>query len=176
MNNSLKNLILISSSLLLISCSNSSPSSSNLNNVSPQENNSAEMQPQELPISAQAIIKGKQIDLEVAKTREQQRLGLMFRKSLEPNRGMLFSFSPPRVTRFWMRNVIIPLDLLFIQDGKIKAIIDNVPPCKSDPCPVYSSDIPIDMVIELKGGRASELGFSVDDLVEINFLDDSSQK
>jgi len=162
-------------SLLLISCSNSSPSSSNANDIPKRENDSSEMQGQELPISAFAIIKGQQIELEVTKTPQQRQLGLMFRKSLDSNRGMLFSFSPPRITRFWMKNVVIPLDMLFIQDRKIKAIANNVPPCSIDPCPVYGPDLPIDMVIELKGGRASELGLSINDLVEIKFFDDSVQ-
>ena len=174
MNNKL-NFILIFS-LLLIGCSSTSPSSSNANNLSQKENNSSEMQGQELPISAQAIIKGTKIELEVTKTPKQQQLGLMFRKSLAENRGMLFSFSPPRVTRFWMKNVLIPLDMIFIQDGKIKAIADNVPPCRVDPCPVYGPDVPIDTVIELKGGRASELDLKVNDMVEINFFDDSFEK
>jgi uncharacterized membrane protein (UPF0127 family) len=163
------------SSLLLISCSNSSQSFSNANNLPQKENNSSEMLGQELPISAQAIIKGEQIELEVTKTPQQQQLGLMFRKSLDSNRGMLFSFSPPRIPRFWMKNVVIPLDILFIQDGKIKAISHNVPPCRVDPCPVYGPDIPIDMVIELKGGRASELCLSVNDTVDISFFNDSVQ-
>jgi uncharacterized membrane protein (UPF0127 family) len=74
-----------------------------------------------------------------------------------------------------MKNVVIPLDMVFIQEGKIKAIENNVPPCTIDPCPVYGPDIPIDTVIELKGGRASELNLSINDLVEIKFFDDSQQ-
>jgi hypothetical protein len=162
--------------LLLISCSNSANFFSNANDTPQIENNSSEMQGQQLPISATAIIKGEKIELEVTKTPQQQQLGLMFRQSLEPNRGMLFSFSPARITRFWMKNVVIPLDMIFIKDGKIKAIENNVPPCRIDPCPVYGPDTPIDMVIELKGGRAAELDLSINDLVEINFFDDSQQK
>jgi uncharacterized membrane protein (UPF0127 family) len=170
-----KKLILILT-LLLISCSNSGNFFSNANDTSEIENNLSEMQGQQLPISATAILKGEEIELEVTKTPQQQQLGLMFRQSLEPNRGMLFSFSPPRITRFWMKNVVIPLDLLFIKDGKIKAIENNVPPCRIDPCPVYGPDTPIDMVIELRGGRASELNLGINDLVKINFLDESQPK
>lgn len=160
-------------SLLLISCSNSSPSSSNANNSPNLENNFSEMKGQQLPISAQAIIKGKQIELEVANTPKQQQLGLMFRQSLDSNRGMLFTFPSPRVTRFWMKNVLISLDMIFIQNGKIKAIVNDVPPCMVDPCPVYGPDVPIDTVIELKGGTASKLGLTINDNVEIKFLNNS---
>lgn len=163
-------------SLLLLSCSDSFNSFSNANETREMTNNSSEIQGQELPISATAIMGKEEIELEVTKTPEQQQIGLMFRQSLNPNRGMLFSFSPARITRFWMKNVVIPLDMIFIQEGKIKAIGNNIPPCKVDPCPVYGPDSFIDTVIELKGGRASELGLKIGDMVKIKFIDNSQTK
>jgi uncharacterized protein len=128
---------------------------------------------QMLPISAQAEIRGQRISLEVARTRQQQQMGLMYRTSLADNRGMLFPFDPPQPTSFWMKNTKIPLDMIFLRDGQVKAIFANVPPCKADPCPSYGPEntILIDQVIELRAGRAAELGLKVGDRVTIKFLD-----
>ncbi|MBZ8179318.1 MAG: DUF192 domain-containing protein [Oscillatoria sp. PMC 1051.18] len=129
---------------------------------------------QMLPVEAQAIMGGETIDLEVTKTPQQQALGLMFRESLPDNRGMLFTFNPPRPTQFWMKNVKISLDMIFVRNGEIKAIAANVPPCTSDPCPTYGTEQLIDTVIELRGGRAAELGLKAGSPVKIEFLTPST--
>ena len=157
--------------VLLISCSSIPPVSSNTNDTPEVTQPSSTMQGQQLPIAAKVIIGKEEIELEVTQTPEQQQLGLMYRNYLPKNRGMLFSFTTPRGVRFWMKNVIIPLDMIFLQDGTIKAIEANVPPCSVDPCPLYGTDIPVDQVIELPGGRAAELSLKVGDRLEIEFLD-----
>lgn len=164
--------------ILLISCSNKpiSSSNANANNNNKIEPISSKISEQKLPISALVIIGNEKIELEVAKTPEQQELGLMYRQSLDKNRGMLFSFSPARQVGFWMKNVVIPLDMVFIQNGKIKAIANNVPPCSVDPCPVYAPNTLVDTVIELKNGRAKELGLKIDDSIDIKFLDTPQEK
>jgi uncharacterized membrane protein (UPF0127 family) len=137
--------------------------------VSSSPTNSGQM----LPISAQAQMAGQRIMLEVARTPQQQAMGLMYRTSLAPDRGMLFSFDPPQPVSFWMKNTIIPLDMVFLRDGEVKAIAVNVPPCTTTPCPTYGpqSEVLIDQVIELRGGRAAELGLKVGDRVIVKFLD-----
>ena len=125
---------------------------------------------QSLPISAQVAIGSRVLGLEVAKTVEQQATGLMYRTTLADDRGMLFEFNPPQSVRFWMKNVAIPLDMIFIKDGKVKAIAAAVPPCNTNPCPTYGPGTPIDRVIEVRGGRAKELGFKVGVPVNIKFL------
>ncbi|MGK7921390.1 MAG: DUF192 domain-containing protein [Trichodesmium sp.] len=124
-------------------------------------------QGQILPITAQAQISGRIINLEVAKTLKEQALGLMYREELPDNRGMLFSFDPPRVANFWMKNCKIPLDMIFIRSGIVKAIAVNAPPCKADPCPTYGSDVPVDQVIEVRGGLTRELNLKVGDRIII---------
>ena len=128
-------------------------------------------QAQQLPIEATVVIAGEKIKLEVARSPEQQAIGLMSRSSLADNRGMLFVFDPPRLTRFWMKNVLIPLDMIFLQQGKIIAVEHDVPPCPSDPCPTYGPlrEIRIDQVLELNGGRAKALGLKVGDRLSIEF-------
>lgn len=122
---------------------------------------------QSLPISATVDIGGQTIQLEVAKTLEQKAMGLMFRPELGANRGMLFLFDPPRPVSFWMKNVLIDLDMVFLRNGKVIAIASNVPPCKAEPCPYYGPPDVIDQVIELRGGRAAELGIQTGDRLTV---------
>ncbi|MFB2939359.1 DUF192 domain-containing protein [Aerosakkonemataceae cyanobacterium BLCC-F154] len=131
----------------------------------------AQNSPQMLPISAKAqLANGEVIQLEVTRTPAEQAMGLMYRQSLPDDRGMLFSFSPPQPVSFWMKNVVIPLDMIFLQNGVVRAIATNVPPCKQDPCPTYGPNGTIDQVIELRGGRAAELGIKVGQQVKIEFF------
>lgn len=127
---------------------------------------------QYLPISAETEINGQKIQLEVARTLQEQAQGLMHRPPLPDDRGMLFPFDPPRPVQFWMKNTPSPLDMVFLRDGEIQAIVAAAPPCEADPCPTYGPETPvaIDQVLELRSGRASELGLAVGDRLEIQFL------
>jgi uncharacterized membrane protein (UPF0127 family) len=125
-------------------------------------------QGQQLPLSQQAILAdGTVLALEHAITPEQQALGLMFRTELPPQQGMLFSFRPARRVSFWMKNVAIPLDMVFLRDRAIVAIAADVLPCAAEPCPTYGPAEPVDMVIELSGGQAARLGLQVGDTVRV---------
>ena len=125
---------------------------------------------QMLPVTAQTTLGGEVIQLEVARTPQQQQMGLMYRTSLPDNRGMLFSFSPPRVVGFWMKNCKISLDMIFIRNGIIQGIQVSAPPCTAEPFPTYGPNVPVDQVIELRGGLTQELGVKPGDRVEIEFL------
>ncbi|MBY0450824.1 MAG: DUF192 domain-containing protein [Cyanobacteria bacterium] len=104
---------------------------------------------------------GVTFDLEVPQTPEAYKLGLMHRAKLPEHGGMLFRFTPPQVVHFWMKECLMPLDIVFLRDGAIQKIQASAPPCRESPCPVYSSDSPVDMVIELKAGTAQKLGLQV---------------
>lgn len=170
-------------SVLLLSCSGQvhsstpkPPSEQGQGQPSPQANSNSPAQTslgQTMPISAKAIVAGQEIQLEVAQTPQQQEMGLMYRTSLAANRGMLFPFNPPQPINFWMKNTLIPLDMVFLRNGVVQGIARNVPPCTSDPCPTYGSGT-VDQVIELRGGRAAELGLKVGDRVTIQKLDAST--
>jgi uncharacterized membrane protein (UPF0127 family) len=153
---------------LLLGCENSQLFASPDAYVLSQE--ATENKGQMLPIGAKVMIGDQVVELEVAKTSEQQSLGLMYRESLADDRGMLFGFELPRVPRFWMKNVPINLDMVFLYRGEVKAIISDAPPCTSNPCPIYGTDNLIDRVIELRGGRAAELGLKEGDRLTIEFL------
>ena len=124
-----------------------------------------------LPIAAEATIAGEIVELEVARTPTQQALGLMFRPALPDNRGMLFPFDPPRPVGFWMKNVPVSLDMIFLLEGEVKEIAANVPPCTHEPCLTYGPATPIDLVLELRAGRAAQLGLQVGDRISIRFFD-----
>jgi uncharacterized membrane protein (UPF0127 family) len=126
---------------------------------------------QVLPITAEAEIAGQMIQLEVARTPEQQARGLMYRPALPDDRGMLFPFEPPRSVRFWMENTPEPLDMVFLLNGEVKAIAANVPPCTTRPCPTYGPGTRVNQVIELRAGRAAELGLKAGDQITIRFFD-----
>jgi uncharacterized protein len=133
-------------------------------------------QPKSLPISAKALVANQVIGLEVARTPQQQAVGLMYRTDLAANRGMLFLFNPPQTVNFWMKNVQIHLDILFLKDGEIKAIAPKAPPCTTTPCPTYSSGIPVNQVLELRGGQVERLGLKIGSRITIQPLSHIPQK
>jgi len=99
--------------------------------------------------------------VEMALTEEQTSIGLMFRKSLPEGNGMVFTFQPPRPVKFWMKNTKIPLDMLFLSQGRVVHIQANAQPCVKDPCPTYGPDATIvDMVVELPAGTAQQAAIS----------------
>lgn len=102
--------------------------------------------------------------VEVAGTTEEQAKGLMFRTALGADEGMIFPMNPPRMASFWMRNTVIPLDLIFVgQDRKILNIAAQAVPY--DETPLISNGRVI-AVLELNGGRAAQLGIVPGDKVE----------
>ncbi|WP_373532390.1 DUF192 domain-containing protein [Vampirovibrio sp.] len=105
--------------------------------------------------------------LEVASTPKQTELGLMYRTVLPQNSGMLFRFAETRPVAFWMKNTRIPLDMLFVKSGKIVNIAHQAQPCHQEPCPVYPSGLPVDMVIELPGGTALKDQIKAGSLIQL---------
>jgi uncharacterized membrane protein (UPF0127 family) len=101
-------------------------------------------------------------------------MGLMYRPALPDNRGMLFPFSSPQPVKFWMKNVPVALDMVFLQNGVVQYIQAAAPPCANEPCPTYGPNVPIDTVIELRAGRAAELNLLTGDSIKIEFLNASN--
>lgn len=100
--------------------------------------------------------------VEIAATPEQQERGLMFRKSVASDRGMIFPYEPAQEVAFWMKNTFVPLDIVFIRaDGTI-ARITNAEAMNLTPLP---SGEPVGAVLEIRGGRAAELGIHEGDKV-----------
>jgi hypothetical protein len=101
--------------------------------------------------------------VEFAATDRTREYGLMCRRNLAPDRGMLFDFKQPQEVAFWMRNTLIPLDIIYIKaDGTVLTIAANVPALDETPVP---SGGRIRGVLELAAGRAAQLGLSPGDRV-----------
>ena len=124
--------------------------------------------PQQLPITAQwCLDQHRCIDLEVASTPMQKRIGLMQRTPLPPLRGMWFPFDQRQPLRFWMLNTLAPLDMVFIRDGLVMAIEADVPVCPALPCRGYGPSEPSDGVVELGAGEVRRLGIRIGDRINI---------
>ena len=124
------------------------------------------------PVSGLAVIpltvtaRGKKLGfrVEVAATGAEQEKGLMFRTSLGPDEGMLFPMEPARPASFWMRNTVIPLDIIFVgRDRRILNIAANAVPYDETPLTSAGS---VSGVLEIAGGRAAALGIAAGDRVE----------
>lgn len=96
--------------------------------------------------------------VEVAADDESRERGLMYRTAMAPDAGMLFDFHTPQLVSFWMENTVLPLDMLFVKaDGTIARIRANATPYSRENIP---SGEPVQLVIELNGGRAAALGIA----------------
>lgn len=124
--------------------------------------------PQVLPITAEwcldapsAAEPARCIQLEVARTPQQQQWGLIARPPLPAWQGMLFPFQPPRPVKFWMHRTPAALDMLFLRDGQVIAIEAGAQPCPRLPCRNYGPEASVDGVVELGAGQAAALGLRV---------------
>ena len=105
----------------------------------------------------------KKFAVELAVTPAQEEQGLMFRQRLAPDAGMLFVFGETATRTFWMKNTLIPLDMLFIAaDGRIVDIHERAVPLSED---VIASRAPARAVLELNGGTVARLGIKTGDVV-----------
>ena len=103
------------------------------------------------------------IDIEIAETAYETETGLMYRKSMERNQGMLFVFPDERLHAFYMKNTEFPLDLIFIkQDFTIASIQENAQPFDESPLP---SKVPIQYVLEINASLAQEWQIAVGDKI-----------
>ena len=108
------------------------------------------------------------INVEVADDDNEKITGLMFREKLEENSGMLFVFDSENYQTFWMKNTLIPLDIIFI--GKDFKIIDikTAVPCKKDPCALYRPSEPAKYVLEVNGNFTIENDIGIGDKIALN--------
>ncbi|MGA9333636.1 MAG: DUF192 domain-containing protein [Rudaea sp.] len=118
---------------------------------------------------ATAWLARHEFQIEIADDFASREYGLMNRTSMAANHGMLFVFDAPAMQTFWMKNTLIPLDMLFFdRDYKLVNVQQRVPPCRADPCPVYGSTGPAQYVLELNGGEAEKLGVKPGDKLTVH--------
>ncbi|KKU10041.1 MAG: hypothetical protein UX13_C0022G0012 [Candidatus Woesebacteria bacterium GW2011_GWB1_45_5] len=114
------------------------------------------------------------IKVEIADTQSQRAKGLSGRSSIEENSGMIFVFDSQNVTPiFWMKDMIIPIDIVWINDGKVVKIDTNIrPPKENTPdknLPTYVAGQPVDYVLEVNAGFVENQGIKIGDSVQIQF-------
>ena len=115
-------------------------------------------------------IKNKCFSVEIADDQAGRELGLMNRESLDPGSGMLFVFENEDVHSFWMKDTLIPLDMIWMdKGGRIVYIAKNVQPCRADPCPVYSPPSAALYVLEINAGLSDAYGFQVGDTAAFDY-------
>jgi uncharacterized protein len=116
-----------------------------------------------MPLTIRSANAVHRFDVEIAQTSREQQDGLMFRKSLRGDQGMIFPFDPPQHVAFWMKNTLIPLDMVFVRaDGTIARIAT----AKALDETLVPGGEPVAAVLELRGGRAAELGIREGDRVD----------
>ncbi|MFM8860696.1 MAG: DUF192 domain-containing protein [Methylocystis sp.] len=101
--------------------------------------------------------------LEIAKTNEERAKGLMFRKSMPQDHGMLFIFHDARPISMWMKNTLISLDMIFVSgEGMVTSIIQHTTPLSEE---IITSDQPAQAVIEVNAGVAQKIGLAPGDKI-----------
>ena len=116
-------------------------------------------------------LRGHAFMVELASTPAEQEHGLMDRTSMPADHGMLFVFPDDEPRTFWMKNTLIPLDMLFFDAAhKLVAIQADTQPCKADPCRLYPSNAPARYVLELNAGVAAKFGLRKGDVITFSNL------
>lgn len=124
--------------------------------------------------AAQTVVlpDGARIAVEVVSDPETRAQGLMFRSSLGRDHGMLFVFPVTEVYPFWMKNTLIPLDIIWIDEArKIVHIAHDMPPCKVDPCLPHSPEVAARYVLELAAGEARARGLREGDSLRLEGIE-----
>ena len=121
-------------------------------------------------------LKGHAFSVEIANTPAEQEHGLMDRTSMPAGHGMLFVFPDSQPRTFWMKNTLIPLDMLFFDaHHRVVAIQADAQPCKADPCRLYPSTAPARYVLELNAGTAAKLGLHKGDVITFSGMPSGTQ-
>ena len=112
--------------------------------------------------------KGRVLKAEIADTPERWARGYMFRREVGENDAMVFVFPEPSFHPFWMKNTLVPLDIIWMDDkGMIVHIEAGTPPCKADPCPSYGPLRMVSSVLEVRAGTAATEGLRTGDRLSI---------
>jgi hypothetical protein len=162
-------LILLALVVIMFLCSGCS--ADNISSLEEEEGSSTTLESEVLTLE----LGGRLFELEFALTDQARMQGLMFRDEIAENGGMIFVYPPvkpfPAVLNFWMKNCLVPIDVVFLNPkGIITAIHEMQPPEPSTPDDDlirYSSNLPAQFAIELRGGMAAELGLTAGDSIEL---------
>jgi uncharacterized membrane protein (UPF0127 family) len=122
------------------------------------------------------MLGGHHFSVEIAATPAEQAHGLMDRTSMPADHGMLFVFPQAQPLTFWMKDTLIPLDMLFFDEAhRLVTVRADVPPCEADPCPTYASTAPARYVLELNAGTAAKLDLRKGDVITFSDVPSGTQ-
>lgn len=111
---------------------------------------------------------GTRVSVEIADTEPVRQRGLMFRERLASTDGMIFVFERKGFYPFWMKNTLIPLDIIWLDEvGRVVSIAASVPPCQVDPCPSYPPSADALYVVEVASGFTKAHGVKVGDVLRL---------
>ncbi len=116
----------------------------------------------------QVCFKDRCFFIEVAQTLEERQRGLMFREELDRDKGMLFIFPVEQEASFWMKNTLIPLDIIWLNANKeVLFISENTQPCSTEKCPSINPGVKAKYVLELNAGMTQEIGLVKGDKMQL---------
>lgn len=125
----------------------------------------------------EVCIKDRCFTVEIAANQSQREYGLMNREHLDPDRGMLFVFEGDGYHSFWMKNTLIPLDIIWINSSQEIVYIErNAQPCTPDYCPLIDPWTNASYVLEINGGLCDEYDINAGDKVNIGYLSQPDSK
>jgi len=123
------------------------------------------------PTTYSILLGNQKLAVEIMRTLEEQNQGLSGRESLPEDRGMLFVYTKPGIQHFWMKDMLFPIDIIWINEGKIVAITNDIPiPDQDTPIsqlPTYASPQPVSAVLEVNAGYTKKHNIAIGDAVEL---------
>jgi uncharacterized membrane protein (UPF0127 family) len=129
--------------------------------------------------AGRAVVKlpsGRSIVAEIADTPEREMYGYMYRHEVKDTEGMVFVYPEAGLHPFWMKNTLVPLDIIWMDDAFKVLHVETAPPCKSDPCPSYGTPRMSRYTLELKAGAAAREGLHVGDTIQVAFPGDGTAR
>jgi uncharacterized membrane protein (UPF0127 family) len=122
--------------------------------------------PTPVPLPQAILPDGFVVNLELATTPEETTTGLMFRPALAEDRGMLLLWTEERLATIWMMNVLVPLDIIYLDDaGLVVTLVADAQPCQAEPCPRFTTEVPSRAVLEIPAGGAAAHGIEVGSVI-----------
>jgi uncharacterized membrane protein (UPF0127 family) len=129
--------------------------------------------------AARAVVRlpnGRSIVAVIADTPERSMYGYMFRHEVKEDEGMVFVYPESGLHPFWMKNTLVPLDIIWMDDAFAVLHIETASPCKADPCPSYGTPRMSRYTLELKAGAAGREGLKVGDTIQVSFPGDGTAR
>jgi uncharacterized membrane protein (UPF0127 family) len=112
---------------------------------------------------------GRVFVAEIADTPERWREGYMYRREVGEHEGMIFVYPVAGFYSFWMKNTLVPLDIIWLDDSFAVVHLESAPPCTADPCPGYGPLRKARYVLEVRRGTAEKEGLKSGDRVRVSF-------